>query len=236
MIDLEHRTLAAEVEVREAAETADSYEFRGLVTATDTWYEVGDFREQIEAGAFDAHLRSDPNIYLLVSHRGLPLATTGAETMEVSTSERGVEIAARLDKGDPEAQSIAAKVRRGDVTGMSVGMRIVEDAWREVEGGKPERTITRADLLEASITPWPANPQTAAEIRAKRGTMADTDTNITATERSDDRLDALEQRVTELEGNLTAQRRERDEVDNARRQQWIADAWAAEAALLQVGE
>lgn len=228
MNELEMRTLDAAVELRSVEEDSDMVEFRGVVTATDQWYQVTDFREMVVGGAFDAWLAGDPQIYLLVQHGGLPLATTAAQTMTVEQTERGVEVAAQLDRRDPDVQSIATKVKRGDVAGMSVGMVIQEDEWRNNDR---DRVIKRAKLIEASITPNPANTATSAEVRARRSYMPDTDTT-TDEQPLEARVAALEAQVESLTGLLETVTRQQAMVDNANTRRLIDDAWATEAALL----
>lgn len=187
----------------------DGFRFGGTVVATDKWYEVGNFRERVNADAFDEHLRADPDVYLLVGHGGLPLARTAAKTMTVSREKDGIRVDARLNRDDPEAQAVKAKVGRGDVTGMSVGMRIKADSWERGKDGMEERTIHRAEIIEASITPFPANPYTAAEVRSLRAANDppaapkvseelddDLEPNL---DRDDPRIAALEARVERLE-------------------------------------
>lgn len=238
MNDVEHRTLTADLVLREEAES-DDFQFQGMVTTYGNSYRVMDYDEIIAVGAFDEYLDDrDNNVFLLVSHGGLPLASRNADTMTVTSTKEGVEIKARLSKDDPEAHSVAAKVKRGDVASMSVGMRINEDEWNE-DG--TERTIKRAELFEASITAFPANPATSAEVRSQRGVMLDTreeDEVSEAEETSEaeasvtrEEFDALVERVEIAEGNLRELKHREVVLQNSRRRQLIDDMIASNAVL-----
>lgn len=233
MIELaERRMLSADVELREDSEGSGDFTFSGMVTTYGEPYKVSDYRETIAPDAFKDYLENrDNNVMLLVSHGGLPLASRQGKTMEATSTKDGVEIKASLSKDDPEARSIASKVKRGDVTGMSVGMIIRDEDWND-DGS--ERTITRADLFEASITAMPANPATSAEVREKRGVVLEERCEVRSDE--NDRIEKLEARVDELEGTLTQLRHEKVVLDNARRRQVIDELSASYAVLEAVRE
>lgn len=60
---------------------------------------------------------------------------------------------------NPEAQTAAALMRRGLVNGVSVGFKLLEGKATRRLDGKFGRDISKAWLMEASITPRPSNPE-----------------------------------------------------------------------------
>lgn len=257
MNDIELRHFTGALTCR-AKDDGDNYAFTGRATTYGTWYEPygkgANLREMIAEGAFDEWLAGDPNIHLLVNHGGLPLATTTADTLTIEAAGEGVDVRARLDKGDPDVLRVARKIARGDVDGMSVGMRVLQHDYREGDDGEPDqRIIERAELHEVTITHMPANPATTAEVRSRlerqmtdeakatEATAADADAK--ATELTDDTgaievpvtreaFDALVERVSALEGNLDDERQARLLVEHRASSDKLRDAIAkaAEAA------
>lgn len=67
---------------------------------------------------------------------------------------------------DDEAQKYAAKVERGSLKGLSVGMYINAGEWRvDALTGREELYITEWELVECSITPVPSNPNALVSLR-----------------------------------------------------------------------
>lgn len=75
---------------------------------------------------------------------------------------------------DPEAQMyrkrVAERIARGKSVGLSVGFRVQESSLNEEvldKYGRPQRTITKAELFEVSVVTVPANP--LAQVMEAKG-------------------------------------------------------------------
>lgn len=95
------------------------------------------------------------------------LAAVRSGTLTVRSDDVGLYVQAELDPTDPDAASALAKLGRGDVRGLSVGMYVLEDA--QVGG---VRQVQRALGFQASLVGRPANPAAEAELRAAAGQAA----------------------------------------------------------------
>ena len=115
----------------------------------------GYFTESMKSGAFLDGIREDT--VLLANHQGLPFARVGGGTLEFKHKRDGLYFEALLDTRDNEAQSIAVKIERQDLTGVSVGFYSEEEHWMNDDD---EREIVRATLHEISVVHNPAYADT----------------------------------------------------------------------------
>lgn len=137
----------------------------GYASVTSVQYPVRDYIEEIAPGAFKRTLASKPDVPLLVNHEGLPLARTTSGTLRLSEDDRGLKVDAELDAEDPDVQSLARKMRRGDLDQMSFAFLVVDSDWsRDFD----YRLITEVDLDrgDVAVVTHGASPTTSASIRA----------------------------------------------------------------------
>ena len=102
----------------------------------------------------------------LYSHQSASvLASVGNQTMGVEYGEEQVTYWMMLNPNDPEAQSVWAKLVRGDVAAASVGIMIVDGEWTEgydngLDAADGEKIdifeVTEAELVEISLVAAPA--------------------------------------------------------------------------------
>ncbi len=125
---------------------------------------AGMFRERIEAGAFAETLARD-DIRALRNHDpGLVLGRTRAGTLRLSEDGRG--LLATIDPPDAGyARDLIESVRRGDVSGMSVGFAVLDEAWG-MESGVAMRTLRKVKLYEVSVVTFPAYAETDVSLRS----------------------------------------------------------------------
>lgn len=164
------------LEIRQTAEGDSS----GLTTIRGfglKWDETinygGFFRERIERGAFADTLRTN-DVKLMIGHAydGLPLASKDTGTMDVIETKEGLEFEARIDESDPEAASLATKIRAGLADSMSIGF--IEGKTEIVTGKKKDDGSRELDLRiikevenlrEISVVTWPAYESSSVEAR-----------------------------------------------------------------------
>lgn len=174
-LDYELRTgLSRKLTVRDAhgEEDDNTFTLTGLAARTGFDYQVGgemgymeEFTERIQRGAFEETLAGSPDVTLLVSHAGLPLARTTSGTLQLHESHDGLEVEARLDRSDPDVARLVPKIQRGDLSKMSIGFYVREQVWN---GDYDDRTITRIDLNrgDVAVVTHPANPATLVSVRS----------------------------------------------------------------------
>ena len=112
------------------------------------------YRESFQRGSLD--VGENVALYVQHDHTSLPLARTGAGTLQFEETEEGLRFVATL----PESRTdVAEAITRGDIGGVSIGF-IAEDAkWEHRKDGMPStRIVTRARLLECSLVAAGAYP------------------------------------------------------------------------------
>ncbi len=161
---IERRTLAGlPIELRSAPD--GSRTLTGYASVTGKPYEVGFYTEVIQRGAFKRTLGEDPDVQLLINHAGLPLARTKSGTLRLSEDDHGLRIEADLDPDDPDVESLARKMSRGDVDEMSFAFRVTDQDWNDDFTRRLIKAVTihRGDV---SIVNYGANPATSASLRS----------------------------------------------------------------------
>lgn len=133
------------------------------------WY--GDrFVEQIASGAFADSIASRGVVGLWSHDTGQVLGNTKSGTVRLFDGAK--ELRFEIDLPDTAVGNDAwTLVQRGDVDGVSFGMRVTKDKWssEKLDDGKLyRRTILSAELYEISPVAFPAYPanEVAAEARS----------------------------------------------------------------------
>lgn len=128
--------------------------------------DLGGFIEYIAPGA----VKLDDDLRAFFDHQSqyvLGRSTVG--TLETRTDDNGVWMKAY----PPETQwanDLLTSIERGDISGMSFGFFLNDDAW-EKRDGKAVRTVTDADVFELSVVAMPAYPTTSAYARDKASAL-----------------------------------------------------------------
>lgn len=131
------------------------------------WY--GDvFIEQIASGAFDESLAARDVVGLWSHDTSQVLGNTKSGTLRLLSGKQ--ELRFELDLPDTTSGNDAfAIIQRGDVDGVSFGMRVTKEKWasenREGGGKLYKRSILNAELYEISPVAFPAYP--ANEVSAR---------------------------------------------------------------------
>lgn len=128
--------------------------------------DLGGFREIIKPEAVDRTLTEALDVRALVDHdTSKIIGRTTAGTLELRKTRRGLQV-----EIDPPATSygkdILESLRRGDVTGMSFGFRVLDDDWR-MEDGTPLREVTDMRISEVSVVTFPAYEATDVGVATR---------------------------------------------------------------------
>lgn len=121
------------------------------------------FRELILPGAFRRSL-AERDVFALWNHGKdgrPPLGRTAAGTLRLSEDPKGLRF--EMDLPD-SAGDVREAINRGDVYGMSFGMREEKDRWFQRDGGT-WREVSDLTLTEISIVIFPAYPATSVGFR-----------------------------------------------------------------------
>ena len=124
---------------------------------------LGGFVEMVAPRAFD-QLLGDPalSVVALRNHDpSLLLGNTDAGTLTLAADTVGLRYEVPLNADDPQAQSTAAQVARGDLRGSSFSFTTPADGsgetWTMTDQGFPLRTITMfAGLYDVGPVTYPA--------------------------------------------------------------------------------
>ncbi len=126
--------------------------------------DLGGFREIIQRGAFEEVLKTNPEVYAVVSHSmesDKVLASTKGGTLRLRSTDKGLEF--DMDVAPTQAgKDILELIRRGDLSKMSFAFTTGkgQDTWNNI-GGQTIRTITGfKSLSDISIVINPAYDDT----------------------------------------------------------------------------
>lgn len=123
--------------------------------------------EEVAPGAFEESLRSKDILCLDNHDSRVVLASMGSKTLELKSDNKGLWGRAVIDLEDPNAKSAYRKVQTGKVRGCSFGFYPTREETIDRGDGTVKWRILEAELLEVSITAFPAYPQTDIAARQK---------------------------------------------------------------------
>lgn len=154
------------IERRAATIAHEGTVIRGLAIPFNSLSEdLGGFRELFEPSAIDRTLAEEIDVRALVDHD--PAKIIGrmkAGTLTLRKASDGLHVA--IDVPDTTVgRDVLTLVRRGDVSGMSIGFRVMPNGDRfEQRGAQLVRIVSDARILEASIVTFPAYAATDASV------------------------------------------------------------------------
>jgi uncharacterized protein len=131
---------------------------------------MGLFRERVEPGAFAPVLSRNPDVRALFNHSpDYVLGRSKAGTLRMEEDQKGLKV--EIDPPDTQfARDLMVSIRRGDISGMSIGFTVKSDQWDglDSEGKKlPTRTVLEfGDLYDVSVVTNPAFPATTVSARS----------------------------------------------------------------------
>jgi HK97 family phage major capsid protein/HK97 family phage prohead protease len=106
--------------------------------------------------------------YLFNHNPDAVLARTKSGTLKLGEDKAGLAVDAELAPTSV-GRDLAILMERGDVNQMSIGFRVIQDEWEEVEGDDghvyERRTIKEAQLFDVSAVTYPAYEETDAGLR-----------------------------------------------------------------------
>lgn len=130
--------------------------------------DLGGFVEFVRPGAFKRSLAGGADVVALVSHdTRMILGRTGAGTLTVSEDGKGLAFDVELPPTSA-ARDLLVSVERGDVSGASFAFTTPKggDRWTFAKDGPAQRELLDVDLLDITVTPLPAYPDTSVARRS----------------------------------------------------------------------
>ena len=149
--------------------------------------DLGGFTEIVRPGAFARSLDTGDDVIALYDHdmRSV-LGRLSAGTLRLSEDERGLKFAIDTP-ATTVGRDLLVSVERGDVTGASFAFIADEVEWAYHDDKPSVRTLISVKLIDVTVTPNPAYPETSVARRAFE------------THQAPDRLAYLRRKLTILE-------------------------------------
>ncbi|MGR5985134.1 HK97 family phage prohead protease [Bacillus cytotoxicus] len=169
----EIRALPMTIEIREANEEEGKRTISGAIKYNTESSEMRDwwgdtFVEEIAEGAFDESLKVRDVVGLWSHDTSQVLGNTKSNTLRIENDKK--ELRFELDIPNTTVGNDAWElIKRGDVDGVSFGMKVIKDKWssEERENGKLyKRSILNAELYEISPVAFPAYPANEVNVRS----------------------------------------------------------------------
>lgn len=149
-------------EVRAANETSRVVTGYAAVFGSPSQPLWGEWREQIQPGAFAESLASEDDIYALWQHSSAqPIASRDAGTLKLEEDKKGLRC--EITFGDSSTEEFwYSKIKDGTIKRMSFGFESQEEG---TDYDTKMRTLVRVKLFEVSPVTWPAYPATSLSAR-----------------------------------------------------------------------
>lgn len=160
------KIIATDLEVRQASEDEDKV-ISGYINKFNCRSQYMGFYEEVSEGAFDKTLADGHNIFAMYNHNNnLILGSTRGGSLRLNTDKVGLRFELKINDNISYARDLYELVRSGDVDGCSFGFYVRDDSWSLTEEGIDLRTIKEVELIECTITPFPAYLDSEASCRS----------------------------------------------------------------------
>jgi HK97 family phage prohead protease len=172
------RALSAAPELRAAAADDSLGLLSGHFSAFDVWYRVssfweGDFLERTAAGFTAQTIAEDRDSMRVLFDHGFDSIGNKVLGPIQDLREDGTGPYYEVPLFDTSYNRDLLPGLKAGVYGASFRMRVQEDSWNDEPDpsdynpkGLPERTITRAKVMEFGPVTFPANPEATASVRS----------------------------------------------------------------------
>lgn len=139
----------------------------GYINKFNTRSQFMGFYEEVDNGAFDKTLADGHNIYAMYNHNSDKiLGSTRSGSLKLNVDNVGLHFELRINPNISYASDIAELVKSGDLEGCSFGFWVTDDEWTYTEDKVDLRIIKEVELIEVTITPFPAYLDSEASCRS----------------------------------------------------------------------
>jgi HK97 family phage prohead protease len=127
---------------------------------------IMDFRERILPGAFAESLKNDVKAF--VNHDTGQIIGRTPKTLSMREDEHGLRIEIK-PANTTAGRDVVESIKRGDLDQMSFAFTVPKGGqrWDHDENGGRVRELSKVDLYEVSIVPWPAYPTTSVALAVR---------------------------------------------------------------------
>lgn len=177
---LETRTVANQHGRVEARAADDGPGLIGYGSVFDTPFRIGgyfsEWDEEVAPGAFKDAIRTGDVRSMFNHDTNWLLGRQSSGSLRLSEDDVGLKYEVDINREDPNAMSVHARVDRGDVDGSSIWFRVAKQEWTYPSKSNdlevPKRRILLVDpLYETGPVVFPANE--AAGVSARSGQILD---------------------------------------------------------------
>lgn len=167
------RSLPAPAQLRAKLEDRNGqqmYHLSGIASVTDVPYEMyddfGPYEEVVVASAFSETLAADPDVAFLINHRGLSLARTTNDTLQLELTSMGLQSDAWLNPKRQDVKDLVIAVEDRVIDEMSFAFMLEEGWWSE---DFSQFKITKLDINRGDVSAvnYGANPYTSIAARSR---------------------------------------------------------------------
>lgn len=164
--EMERRTVAFDaLEVRAGGDNEPPMIMGHAAVFNDAAQIMPGFREQIKPGAFADAIQQDDVRALFNHDPNFVLGRNKAGTLRMTEDKKGLAI--EVDPPDTQfARDLMVSMKRGDITQMSFGFRVVDETWDEDKDGNVTRTLNKVSLFDVSPVTYPAYVNTDVAVRS----------------------------------------------------------------------
>ncbi|MFD2681209.1 HK97 family phage prohead protease [Bacillus seohaeanensis] len=145
----------------------ESFLIEGYINKFNTRSQFMGFFEQVDKNAFNRTLADGHNIFGLYNHDSSKiLGSTKTNSLQLFVDDIGLRFSLNINPNVSYAKDTYELVRSGDVEGCSFGFYVTDDDWDYLEDGTELRVIKDLELIEVTITPFPAYLTSEASCRS----------------------------------------------------------------------
>jgi HK97 family phage prohead protease len=132
----------------------------------EMWDLFGPYDEVVDLHAGDKTLAADPDVAFLLNHRGMTMARTRNDTLDLSVDPLGLRSEAFVNPDRTDVRDMTIAIDDGDITEMSFAFMLVDGEWSEdwTTYRILEFDIDRGDV---SAVNYGANPYTSIAARSR---------------------------------------------------------------------
>lgn len=139
----------------------------GYINKFNTRSQYMGFYEEVLPGAFDKTLADGHNIYAMYNHNSdMILGSTRGGSLKLNVDNVGLHFELRINDNISYAKDLYELVKSRDIEGCSFGFWVTVDEWTYTEDKIDLRIIKEVELIEVTITPFPAYLDSEASCRS----------------------------------------------------------------------
>lgn len=166
-MERELRAYSESLELRKVDEEGKKKKICGYINKFNTRSQYMGFYEEVSSNAFDNTLADGHNIYAMYNHDDSKiLGSTRSGNLRLFTDEIGLRFELDINENISYAKDLYELVSNNDINGCSFGFYVNDDSWSRTDEGIDLRTINEVELIEVTITPFPAYLDSEASCRS----------------------------------------------------------------------